>query len=49
MKNVIYTVVAAALITNVVGAVFCVIGNCVPYDIKTLSYTMLHWSIVTHA
>ena len=36
MKNVIYTVVAAALITNMVGAVFCVIGNCVPYDIKTL-------------
>ena len=28
---------------------FYVIGNFVPYDIKTLSYTMLHWSIVTHA
>ena len=28
---------------------FYVIGNFVSYDIKTLSYTMLHWSIVTHA
>ena len=31
------------------GLFFYVIGNFVSYDIKTLSYTMLHWSIVTHA
>lgn len=23
-----------------------IIGNIVPYDIKTLSYTILHWSNV---
>ena len=31
------------------GVLFYVIWFCVPYEIKTLSYTMLHWSIVTHA
>ena len=30
-------------------ALLYIIGNFVPYDIKTLSYTILHWSNVTLA